>query len=129
MSDLIANRLIKLNVQRSRPEFVLTDVQLRTHSHSGFSFPSNHAANNAAVAIVLTSFLPQAGPLFMFIAILIAYTRVYVGVHFPIDAIGGLVIGAAIGLGVILLKAKTISFVSFLFTKIKKKAEPNKFSL
>jgi undecaprenyl-diphosphatase len=63
------------------------------HSHS---FPSGHTATAVAGAIVLSYFVPQAAPLFALLAALIAYSRLYVGVHYPLDVLAG----AAIGLGV-----------------------------
>ena len=52
-SDFIAYRLVKKSVDRQRPEFVLNEVTLRSPSHGGRSFPSNHASNSFAAAIFL----------------------------------------------------------------------------
>ncbi len=64
-----------------------------------FTFPSNHAANSMCVAAfwcwrIKTGWLR---PLFLFVAILVAFSRVYVGVHFPSDVAAGSAIGAIMG--------------------------------
>jgi undecaprenyl-diphosphatase len=65
------------------------------HSHS---FPSGHAATAFAGATVLSALLPRAAPAFYLLALAIAYSRLYVGVHFPLDIIGGAAIGIATAL-------------------------------
>ena len=104
LSDGIAYRLVKPIVQRSRPEFSGIVVDLKTHSHSGFSFPSNHASNAASVATVLCVFYPMLAPIWIFLALLIALSRIYVGVHFPIDVIAGIALGCLSGYTAIYLK-------------------------
>jgi undecaprenyl-diphosphatase len=65
------------------------------HSHS---FPSGHTATSFAAATVLTALVPRAAPAFFVLAAAIAYSRLYVGVHFPLDVVGGAVIGVATAL-------------------------------
>jgi undecaprenyl-diphosphatase len=95
-SDLIAYRVVKQMAQRQRPMEAGLSVQLRTHNHSGSSFPSNHAANVFAAATVLSSAFVWMGPLYFLVAALVAYSRVYVGVHFPLDVVAGAIIGILI---------------------------------
>jgi undecaprenyl-diphosphatase len=47
---------------------------------------------------VLSYFVPRAAPLFVVLAAAVAYSRLYVGVHFPLDVVGGALIGAATAL-------------------------------
>lgn len=96
-SDSLTYRVFKQHFKRSRPEFVLEKVQLRTHSHTGYSFPSNHAANSFAAFVFLgfwVSGLWQT--LFLLWACLVAYSRIYVGVHFPADILSAALLGTTI---------------------------------
>ena len=86
--------LVKLAVGEKRPgaKGALVTVP---HSHS---FPSGHTATAVAGAIVLSYLVPKWTAAFVVLAAAIAYSRVYVGVHFPLDLAGGAVIGAATAL-------------------------------
>lgn len=93
LSDFIAYRGIKVWVQRDRPEAAGVQVILRTDSHSGWSFPSNHAANNFALARTVQILAPPwALPAYAFAA-LVGFSRIYVGVHYPLDVLGGALVG------------------------------------
>jgi undecaprenyl-diphosphatase len=61
------------------------------------SFPSAHAANSFAMATVASWRLRRFAPLFYFVAVVVTYSRVYVGVHYPLDALAGAVLGALLG--------------------------------
>ena len=74
---------------------------------SGRSFPSGHAANNMAVATVLILFYPRRGWLYLPIALLIAYARIYTGSHWPLDVMAG----AILGIGGGWLAVKTTRFL------------------
>jgi len=64
---------------------------------TGRSFPSGHAANNMAVATVLILFFGWRGALYLPLALLIAYSRIYTGSHWPMDVVGGMILGIAGG--------------------------------
>lgn len=64
---------------------------------NGRSFPSGHAANNMAVATVLILFFGWRGALYLPIALLIAYSRIYTGSHWPLDVLAGMILGVAGG--------------------------------
>lgn len=99
-TDLLCYRLIKPTVARSRPartEGVL--VQLRTEkSPSDFSFPSNHATNTMAGAIYLSLLSPILAPVLILYAVLTGFSRIYLGVHFPVDVMAGWIIGLLVAL-------------------------------
>ena len=84
--------VLKVSIDRQRPGGE-TLVPLPT-SHS---FPSGHAATSFACAATLARFVSRRGQIMLYVlAAAIAYSRVYVGVHYPLDVVAG----AAIGLGV-----------------------------
>jgi undecaprenyl-diphosphatase len=62
------------------------------------SFPSGHTATSFACATVLAALVPRAAPAFYVLALAIGYSRVYVGVHWPLDVVGGAVLGVATAL-------------------------------
>ena len=95
ISDNVNHRVYKPYFERKRPEFTLEKVTLRTHTHSGHSFPSNHASNSFTIFLFLSFFTPLPWLLRIFAA-LVAYSRVYVGVHFPMDVLVGSLSGALI---------------------------------
>jgi undecaprenyl-diphosphatase len=82
---------LKAAIPRARPH--LHPLVAVPHTHS---FPSGHAATSFACATVIGAAVPQARlPLYV-LAALVAWSRVYVGVHYPVDVLAGAVIGVAI---------------------------------
>lgn len=63
-----------------------------------YSFPSTHAAIFSALAFTVFFLNKKAGYAFMFFALLIGIARIIAGVHFPIDILGGFILGALIAL-------------------------------
>jgi len=102
ISDQLNSSVIKFWLLSQRPCRTLPHVRLLVPCGSGYSFPSSHAVNNFAGAIILSFFLPRAKWWFFGYAAIIAFSRVYVGVHYPFDVIGGGVIGLLCG-GFVLL--------------------------
>ncbi|MCK4305338.1 MAG: phosphatase PAP2 family protein [Candidatus Eisenbacteria sp.] len=97
LTDQIAGQWIKPWVERVRPCFAVEGVTALIHQVHSASFPSNHAANVFGASTVLRL---RGGPrwLWAFVpATLIGLSRVYVGVHYPSDVVGGMVLGMACG--------------------------------
>ena len=93
LSDQLSSHLIKPWVQRIRPCNVLPDVHLLVSCTKSFSFPSTHASNLFASAFFISSFYKKFAPVLYSMAVLVALSRVYVGVHYPLDIIGGAFLG------------------------------------
>ena len=103
LTDGIAYRLIKPFFGRIRPCNVLPPgtFNLMAGCSASFSFPSQHAANMFALAAVVSGRYKKAAPYALGIALMTAISRVYVGVHYPADIMGGGVIGYLLGFSVI----------------------------
>ena len=93
----------KVIANRPRPYQVVADAVLRQPPAHGTSFPSSHTAVTVAVVIALVPFLPRAlAWVAIAYAVLVGWSRVYLGVHYPLDVLAGAGIGMAVG-GAILL--------------------------
>ena len=101
LSDQLNSSFLKFIIDRPRPCHELANVHLLVGCGSGYSFPSSHAVNNFAAAVVLSYFLPRWTWAFFCYAGVIAFSRIYVGVHYPSDVLAGAIIGVLIGLLVI----------------------------
>ncbi len=90
--------LVKQFVQRPRPFEILSNVANRELSVSDFGFPSGHTAMVLATAITLWPFVSkQYRWLLWLMPIMVAISRMYLGVHAPLDIIGGAAIGMMTG--------------------------------
>jgi len=97
-SWVIAN-IIKNILKINRPFIDLDIVAL--YQDTGFSFPSEHMTVLTAIAVVLYYINKKIGIVFFIITILIGLSRIIIGAHYPIDIIGGLIVGILIALGFI----------------------------
>ena len=87
----------KAAIGRGRPGEVFENVHLRDVDASGLGFPSGHAAVAAAVVVAALPYLPKRWrwPVLLF-PLFMAFARVYVGAHLPLDVVSGAAIGAAV---------------------------------
>ena len=96
ITDPFSSRLLKEWSGRIRPCHVLAEVRLLTDCNTSYSFPSSHAVNIFAAAFFLSQPFKKLSPLFFGVAGLVGYSRIYMGIHYPFDVIGGAAIGMLI---------------------------------
>jgi undecaprenyl-diphosphatase len=84
---------LKAAVGSRRPD--VSRLVALPHSHA---FPSGHTATSFACATVLSALAPRFAPAFVVLAAAIAYSRLYVGVHWPLDVVGGAALGVVTAL-------------------------------
>ena len=97
---------------RDRPWFGLGLENVRHLGGMGgkhASFPSNHAANISGIAFLFSFIYPHLHRYFWGFAILIMFSRVYIGVHYPLDVFTGFMIGTLISCGLIIVYKKVTS--------------------
>ncbi|WP_374034516.1 phosphatase PAP2 family protein [Bdellovibrio bacteriovorus] len=98
ISDGVGNWALKKTVQRPRPANTQgLDVQVRA-PFGGYSFVSNHSTNMFSFASFTSAIFPPATVPLYTLATLVAYSRVYNGVHFPTDVICGALLGMIFGI-------------------------------
>ncbi len=96
-ATLIINYGIKVMLGRERPLYSQPELKPLVGVPSSKSFPSSHAAMSFAAASVLTFFFPPFFWLFYLVALVMSWSRVYVGVHRPSDVLAGMIVGLAGG--------------------------------
>lgn len=95
---LICNVILKPTIQRIRPFDVITDIELLVKRPLDYSFPSGHTA--ASFTSVMALYLAGEKKLWipaLILAVLIAFSRLYLYVHYPTDVLGGVIIGVISG--------------------------------
>ena len=96
LAALGIGQLIGGAVDRSRPYETMTNVHLLVDKTTDFSFPSDHATVAGAVAVGLLFANRRWGIVAGVLALLMAFTRVYVGAHYPTDVLAGLALGGIV---------------------------------
>ncbi|MFQ6091691.1 MAG: phosphatase PAP2 family protein [bacterium] len=93
LTDQLSSSLLKPYFARTRPCNALDHVRLLVSCTKAYSFPSSHATNIFAQATLFSFKYRKLTPILVLLALLVGFSRVYVGVHFPFDIIFGAVLG------------------------------------
>jgi len=93
-----SNFVLKNVFDRQRPSTRYEDPEPLMHPPASHSFPSGHAATSFACATVIGATAPRLRVPLYALAALVAWSRVYVGVHYPLDVLAGAVWGLVVGL-------------------------------
>ena len=100
ISDPVCNRVVKPAVHRLRPcnpQVVIPSGRFLLGRKTSDSFPSSHAMNMFAQAMLFACFYRRRAVWFFSFAALIGFSRVYTGVHYPFDVMGGAALGVCVG--------------------------------
>ena len=91
---VITNLLLKNIVARPRPYTILTELEILIPKPSDYSFPSGHTCSSFAAALAMLKVCDRKIGIFACVlAVLIAFSRLYVGVHYPTDVLAGALLG------------------------------------
>jgi len=102
-TDMVSSHLVKKNIKRLRPcrEILDFEVNTRVRCGQGYSFTSSHAANHFGLAtfliLTLGRRLRKINPWLVGWAASVCIAQIYVGVHFPLDILGGMLLGIISG--------------------------------
>ena len=104
LADAASAQILKPFFARLRPSHELTEgIRILMGKGGQYGFVSSHAANVFAAAVVFGYFYPRHKLTYFIIAVLVAFSRVYVGVHYPADIIFGGLLGYGLAWAVLSL--------------------------
>jgi undecaprenyl-diphosphatase len=92
-------RLLKHWTRRPRPFRAHADITAYIAPLDEFSFPSGHTLHAVSFTIVALAYVPQLAPLLLPFTVLVALSRVVLGLHYPSDVLAALLIGCGLGGG------------------------------
>lgn len=93
LNTILCEGILKHLVQRMRPSTYIPAANLLIPKPSSYSFPSGHAASSFAAAGVLAKYFKGYAFVFFGLASLIAFSRLYLNVHYPTDVLAGIILG------------------------------------
>lgn len=95
--------IMKNLIALPRPCHEIEHVRLLVACRKSFSLPSNHAATSFAVASIVGYLYRKAAIPAFILAVLIAFSRIYIGVHYPADVLAGAVLGIIIAAAILFI--------------------------
>ncbi len=114
---VINNIILKNLIARERPCATYPELVELVKVPTSYSFPSGHTVSAIAVSFTILSQHKKFGIVTIILALLMGLSRLYVGVHFPTDVYGGIIVGFAISLIVCTLEKK---ITPIILKKLKK---------
>jgi undecaprenyl-diphosphatase len=97
--DILSHEVFKPFFHRPRPCGSLDNIRLLVPCPKSFSFPSTHAMNIFAIAVFMGSYYPNWTGFLSAMTILVSLSRIYIGVHYPLDILSGAFLGTIFALG------------------------------
>jgi len=97
INDFISHQILKEFFERTRPCNALDILKGIPHCTNSFSFPSNHASNIFTLATLSSLCYKNTTLLALAVALIVGFSRVYLGFHYPSDVIGGAICGIVMG--------------------------------
>lgn len=94
INGIVCNLALKPIVARTRPFAISTDIKLLIKAPGDYSFPSGHTSAAFSAAFALLAAKNRLWIPYIVLAVLIAFSRMYLYVHFPTDILGGIAVGA-----------------------------------
>jgi undecaprenyl-diphosphatase len=94
-------RQLKHRLVRERPFISHASIQSGTAPLDRYSFPSGHTLHAVSFSLIATSHVPELAPLLVPFALLVAASRVVLGLHYPTDVLAGAAIGATLARAVV----------------------------
>lgn len=111
LNSIICLGILKPAFARLRPFMLDSGIDLILHAPTDFSFPSGHTASSFSAAVTLLLYNRKYGVLSLIAAALIAFSRLYLMVHFPSDVIAGIALGALTGAAAFIVTQKLEAFI------------------
>lgn len=95
VASLVLYWTLKLSTKRPRPFVAISEFKALVPPLDKYSFPSGHTMNNLAIATTVLLTVPAAGAVMIALPLTWGFLRVYFGVHWLTDVIGGFILGVA----------------------------------
>ena len=96
VTDLFSSHLVRDFFGRERPCWCVEGVRLLVSCKKSLAFPSSHASNIGACAVLVSLYYPKWRIPAALVAFLVGYSRIYLGVHYPFDVLGGWMLGSSL---------------------------------